>query len=625
MTEIDVHSPLTVGNGDFAFTADVTGTQSLYDAYLDTAPLCTMSTWGWHSFPGGHTRDELVLTPYDYGGRTVRYASECHPGNEEVYRYLRENPHRMNLARFSLSIGGRPPDPGSISGVRQELDLWTGILTSEFDCGARRVKVTTAVDPDTDTVAFELSEGLDIAVDFPYPSPDKCASDWTRPGLQGILYHVSRNGFSFHFGLEKTDDAPGAKEVFANSRAYWERFWLCGAAVDFSPCHSPEAWELERRTILSQYLLAVNSAGATPPAETGLTCNSWYGKFHLEMPPLHLAWAPMWGKGYLLGRCLGWYHAHLPVMMQNAAANGYQGARWTKMVAPDGLDSPSAIATLLIWQQPHIIFLLELLYNESPSREFLEKHLPLVEETAAFMADFAVLDEETGTYGLLPPIIPVQEEHDPRQVKNPAFEVEYWRYGLGAACRWLERLGKPVPPKWTAVSAHMAKVAVFDGLYVAHGNCPDTFHRFCRDHPSMLLGYGWLDGERLDPAAVSATLDKVLERWDFSTLWGWDFGQLAITAAKLGRHGLAMDLLLKDTPKNRYVVSGNNYQFGRGDLPLYLPGNGALLWAVAYLCARDAFPQGWEVAWEGPNGITDQTSDRGGPHEIHGIESKNRK
>ncbi|MCL2084947.1 MAG: hypothetical protein FWH06_06810, partial [Oscillospiraceae bacterium] len=41
-------SPLTVGNGEFAFTADVTGFQTLYDEY-EFAPLCTMSQWGWHT------------------------------------------------------------------------------------------------------------------------------------------------------------------------------------------------------------------------------------------------------------------------------------------------------------------------------------------------------------------------------------------------------------------------------------------------------------------------------------------------------------------------------------------------------------------------------------------------
>lgn len=39
-------SPLSVGNGEFVFTADVTGLQTLYHEYEDTFPLCTMGKDG---------------------------------------------------------------------------------------------------------------------------------------------------------------------------------------------------------------------------------------------------------------------------------------------------------------------------------------------------------------------------------------------------------------------------------------------------------------------------------------------------------------------------------------------------------------------------------------------------
>lgn len=38
------------------------------------------------------------------------------------------------------------------------------------------------------------------------------------------------------------------------------------------------------------------------------------------------------------------------------------------MVSCDGMESPSVIATLLIWQQPHILYMLELLYQEKKNR-----------------------------------------------------------------------------------------------------------------------------------------------------------------------------------------------------------------------------------------------------------------
>ena len=54
-----------------------------------------------------------------------------------------------------------------------------------------------------------------------------------------------------------------------------------------------------------------------------------------------------------------------------------------------------------------------------------------------------------------------------------------------------------------------------------------------------------------------------------------------MAADKLGLKSKALSQLLIKSPKNEYVVSGNNRQNSRKDLPLYLPGNGSLLIAVA--------------------------------------------
>ena len=48
---VDPSAPLSVGNGEFAFTADVTGLQTLNETYASFPPLQTMSHWGWHKFP----------------------------------------------------------------------------------------------------------------------------------------------------------------------------------------------------------------------------------------------------------------------------------------------------------------------------------------------------------------------------------------------------------------------------------------------------------------------------------------------------------------------------------------------------------------------------------------------
>jgi hypothetical protein len=61
-----------------------------------------------------------------------------------------------------------------------------------------------------------------------------------------------------------------------------------------------------------------------------------------------------------------------------------------------------------------------------------------------------------------------------------------------------------------------------------------------------------------------------------------------MTAARLGETEIAIDALLMDTQKNRYLPNGHNWQ--RSNLPCYLPGNGGLLYAVAMMAGgwRDA-------------------------------------
>jgi hypothetical protein len=59
----------------------------------------------------------------------------------------------------------------------------------------------------------------------------------------------------------------------------------------------------------------------------------------------------------------------------------------------------------------------------------------------------------------------------------------------------------------------------------------------------------------------------------------------------LRRPELAVDALFLDSPKNVYLPNGHNYQAPR--LPLYLPGNGGLLAAVAMMAG------GWDG---GPDG-----------------------
>jgi len=417
----------------------------------------------------------------------------------------------------------------------------------------------------------------------------------------------------------QTDSFDGEK---IKCKKHWENYWNSGGFIDFEGSKDSRAAELERRVVLSQYLIAIQSRGKIPPAETGLTCNSWYGKFHLEMHFWHHAHFAFWGRIGEVKKALEYYKKILPAAREIAKSQGYSGARWPKMCDPSGKNTPSSIAVLLLWQQPHPIMFAELIWrafcendrdekkSAEQSGETLNEYREIITETAEFMKSFLHWEPSTGAAGggryvLGPPYIPAQERHDPKIVLNAAYELEYFRWGFKTADEWLSRLGEK--KRYGEIIEKLSLPAEKDGLYLAHENCPDTFNKlpFYTDHPSMTAMYGILNSEKIDLKKMSATLDKILEVWDKKTFYGWDLPMMAMTAYRLGRYSDAVDLLLMDSPKNTYLENGHNKMTGDDALPLYLPGNGGLLLAIAMMAAgyegikEPLFPYGFTVKTEG--------------------------
>ncbi len=649
----DPLSPFTVGNGEFAFTADATGLQSFPKAYQEGIPLSTQSQWGWHSFPNpeGYSLEQ-TLRFHSADGRSVGYAAEqASPAG----RWLRANPHRLNLGRIGFRItdeDGADAVLRDLTDIRQTLDIRSGILSSAFRVQDETVSVETACHPELDAVAARfrsplLRNGrLSVVFEFPYGSGDwgGDGADWDSPekhvseiipqdgrsvllrrildtdtffvsirwekggafrrtGPHAFLLSVQgRERFSFvcRYAIQKeTKRLPVADQVLEASRRGWRQFWNTGAAVDFSGSRDPAASELERRVILSRYLTAVQCAGSIPPQETGLTCNSWFGKFHLEMHWWHAAHFTLWGRPDLLEKSLVWYQRIQPVAQKTAEAQGYRGCRWPKMTDPDGRESPSEIGVYLVWQQPHPIYYAELLYRSKSKPSVLERYRDLVSATAEFMASYCRPDTKTGHYHLGPPLIPAQEIHPPDSTSNPTFELAYWAWGLRTAQAWRERFGLERKREWDAVLAGLPGLPIADGLYQNTETAITTFADSSqrRDHPSMLGAFGMLPGfskgdgtggAAVDTSAMVRTLEKVLADWDWESTWGWDYPLMAMTAARCGRPDLAVRSLLLDTRKNRYLNNGHNFQTSQ--LPLYLPGNGGLLAAIAMMAG------GWDGA-----------------------------
>jgi hypothetical protein len=410
---------------------------------------------------------------------------------------------------------------------------------------------------------------------------------------------------------------------------FWNSWWNAGAIVDFSHCTDPRAKELERRVVLSQYLTQINCANNMPPQETGLTYNSWFGRPHLEMAWWHMVDFALWNRPEVLTQIMKWYNnVAYPVARQIAERQGFKGVRWMKMTDPWAGEAPSNTGSFLIWQQPHYIYLAEELYRANPTDETLKAYGEQVEATAEFMADYVNYDAKWQRY-ILKGATAMQECMTKDISYNQPFELAYWQYGLKVAQQWRERQGKARNSHWDDIIAKLSSLPEDNGIYTAgiqigadktheafdpfdtYKKKVETFADKCRnDHPAVLGACGLLPYTNLyNKEKMRHTLDWVMQHWNWQSTWGWDYGMIAMTAARLGDQKTALKALLIDTQKNTYLPNGHNYQTA-DRLRIYLPGNGALLTTVAMMCAgwdgcneplNPGFPKDgkWNIRWEG--------------------------
>lgn len=661
LTAVDTLGSLSVGNGEFAYTVDITGMQTFPVEYSKGMPLGTQSQWGWHSFTNvnGYKHEE-TLREYDFGrGKTELYAVQYNEKGrqQEAANYFRVNPHRLHLGSVGLEL-----NDASLSDIKnpdQTLDMWNGKISSKFEVNSTTYQVETSAHPNKDMIAVRVkTEGVKPAIKFrfPYPTGNHTddASDWNaidkhsstiiqqtensaliKRQLDTTVYYVNvewenkakltekyKNYFvlqsdenEINFTSRFSAELPDTKNIstiqtLADAGKFWNDFWTKGAAVDFSECTDERAKELERRVVLSQYLLAIQCSGSTPPQETGLTYNSWYGKFHLEMIWWHQVQFALWNRPEMLERTLGWYNIAEPNAKKIAQRQKFDGVRWMKMTDPSAMEAPSKVGSFLIWQQPHFIYMAELIYRSNPTQETLDKYAHLVEETAKFMYSFATYDELEGRF-ILKGTIPAQETLRASETINPPFELSYWHYAMSVAQEWRERSGQKRNLQWDEMIDKLSPLTYnSDGLYLASEDAVDTYKdiRFTSDHPAVLGAVGILPINKLiRKDYMHNTLNWIWDNWNWGKTWGWDYPMTAMSAARLGEPEKAVGALLMEKRTNTYLVNGHNYQDGR--LRVYLPGNGGLLTAVAMMCAgwdgsegkNPGFPKDgkWKVKWEG--------------------------
>lgn len=665
----DSLSSLSIGNGGFAMTVDATGLQSFPEFYKNGCPLGTQSEWGWHSFPNtqGYKIEESYI-PSNFRGRDELYATQPKSPQQaaEAANYFRNNPHRLHLGYLGIRFSGQDMQSigqDEITDIDQTLDLWSGSIVSKYKANGEPVKVVTSCHPHKDLIAAEIEtpligkQQLAITLTFPFPTGKHAddASDFTQPSKHQTIIVEKSKQFAvvqrtidttvYYVGLSwegnatieilephcvvlkpksgrikvKCQFAPSRQALdfrikYKNSLSatanYWTGFWTKGAVVDFSSCKDARAKELERRVVLSQYLMAIQCSGTVPPQETGLTYNSWFGRPHLEMHWWHASHFALWNHPELLQRSFDWYkNTAFPIAKNIAQRQGFEGVRWMKMTDPWANEAPSRVGSYLIWQQPHFIYMAELVYRATGDAKLLETYKEQVFESANFMASFVTYDATNDRY-VIKGAIPAQETLRASETVNPPFELSYWHFALQTAQQWRKRLGLPVEPKWDEVVAKISPLAHIDGQYLAAETALDTYSdiRFTSDHPAVLGALGILPKSPLvDGAIMQNTLNWIWANWNWNKTWGWDFPMVAMNAARLGDAQKAVDALLMEKRTNTYLPNGHNYQDER--LQVYLPGNGGLLTAIAMMCAgwdgcttpNPGFPKdgNWEVKWEG--------------------------
>ncbi|KAL9942609.1 hypothetical protein ACHAQF_008618 [Verticillium nonalfalfae] len=677
-------TPLQVGNGNFAFGVDTTGMQT----YL---PFNTMSVWAWHNDTepsGGNKISDYTGVPMETHGRNVSYDIPD-PKLPDVSQWLISNPNRVNLGRIGLRYRNATLSAARISDTRQELDLWSGVITSTFTVDGRPVKVVTQGDFDSDAVVFDIdseliqSGDLTVELDFPYPPihstkykyevfvgvydfPANHTTRLTRSceantahiyhEMQATRYSVnlrwpdmsplslqkvepegstaitahrytlapasgreeqkpSSLSFTAHFSPRKRLPDP-PETIRARNTDGWHEYWDQGGFVDLTASTNPNATELQRRIITSQYHVRVNSAAkGESPQESGLMNNGWYGKFHMEMVVWHNAHWVSWGREEHFHNIFpALYEKLLPTSFARAKLMGWEGARWPKMTdTMTGRSSPGLINALLLWQQPHPMYMAMLAYKTKPTQETLERWDPILEATADYMASYAWYNESSGNYDLGPPSFGVTENTPPEDTLNLAYELAYWRYGLDVAREWKKRLARPVPEQWTTVASKLSKPPQVDGLYAVYEGVNSTWWQDPKlngDPRSLIMMQGILPNTpAVNEEVGRRTADKVWEVWTDQKIRGWGRPILAINSARVGNPERAIYHL---TAYDYWKFDDAGFAIRGGDggtPPPFMPGNAGFLLAVAYMAegwegsSSDApgFPKkgGWVVKHEG--------------------------
>lgn len=580
---IDSKNPVTIGNGDFAITLDQTGTQSLYETYKDI-PLSTMSNKNWFY------KDKKNIKPSYVDGKAYMLFNL---DNDPNYQINRQYPFKYSFMQILLYDNDKLIDINNIKDVKQELELYKGIVTSSFNYKEKINKTISFIYQDHDEFNFKLqSDNLNLALKFNYPSYTK--NGYRLDILPNVLVKEDRmtllyddkNSLSFKLKSSSKYQIVENTLIFDDNNVSFslaldeikegkllDEFWKCdnGIIIDNE--------ELVKKMVLSKYLLHVNSTGIYPPQESGLTYNCWNSKFHLEMHLIHSLWNIYNNHVGDLVKSFDYYLSIMPSSLKRASLNGYKGLRFPKMTGPDGEDSPSNIGPLLIWQAPHILFMLQEIYYLYNKENIIKKYEPLISGTIDFMISFLTLKDSK--YQMLDPLLEACESIPLDRCQNPSFELEYWRYTLERQPKIDTVLYGHQRYDYLDITSKIITPKEDDGIYLKTYGVIDKYDLY-KDHPTEGFLMSFFKSKIVDKEKMVKTIDYILKNMDLSSYWGWDFPFLGLSLLNCGEIEKSIEVTQLNTINNQYLYNGYNTS-PRDDLKAYLPGNGAFLIYYYYL------------------------------------------
>jgi hypothetical protein len=230
-----------------------------------------------------------------------------------------------------------------------------GHSTAALRQGDRRIDFTRRFDAVTYHSALAVAQ--DCSIRAPGPASAVKNQPLRIPAEVTNAYIVSARGtkvMAFVCAFSATplpSNLPTRAETKAACAARWKKRWTTGGAIDLSASKDARWQELERRVVLSQYLMAAMSAGSWPSSENGLLgIDPWRGQFHMEMVWWHLAHYALWDRWDEADKAIDCYRRFAPAARQLAAQLGYKGLKWQKSVGPEGRSAPWVGNQVLLWK-----------------------------------------------------------------------------------------------------------------------------------------------------------------------------------------------------------------------------------------------------------------------------------